>query len=92
MISTKEETDEYADKLQLGGFDDWRLPNRDECLMLSELLLTNKEDCPITIEKGHWVNDNNKHKPGFWDDYPLCGGPEFRWVKSKEGFVRAVRP
>jgi len=92
MISTWEEANEYTSSLQLGGFDDWRLPTRDECLMLTELLLMKKGDCPIKIKKGNWVSNSNKLKPGLWDDYPLCGGPEFRWVDSKEGFVRAVRP
>lgn len=92
MIATLVEAADYVDKLQLAGFDDWRLPTRDECRMLAELLLMKKGDCPIKITKGHWASDNKKPTPGFWDDYPLCGGPEFRWVKTTEGFVRAVRP
>jgi len=91
-ISTWEEANEYANRLELGGFNDWRLPTRHECLFFSELLLMKKGDCGITIKKGHWISDNKKRKPGFWDEYPLCGGSEFRWVKSKKGFVRAVRP
>lgn len=92
-IPTWEEADEYVNRLQLVEFDDWRLPTRDECLFLSELLLMKKGDCPIKIKGGHWVNGHwNKAKSGHWEDYPLCGGPEFRWIKSKEGSVRAVRP
>jgi hypothetical protein len=92
MISDWQDADEYANKLQLGGFDDWRLPTRDECFKLSYLLLMKKGDCSIKIKKGHWVTENKKGKSGFWDDYPLCGGPELRWIKTKEGSVRAVRP
>ena len=93
VISTQEEADEYVKKLQLAGFDDWRLPTRDECLFLSELLLMKKGDCAIKKStKGYWVSNGKRGKAGFWDDYPLCGGPEFRWVKSKKGYVRAVRP
>jgi len=83
IISDWQDADEYANKLQLGGFDDWRLPTRDECFKLSYLLLMKKGDCSIKIKKG---------KSGFWDDYPLCGGPELRWIKTKEASVRAVRP
>lgn len=92
LISNWQEADEYVNRLQLGGFDDWRLPTRDECFTLSTLLLMKKGDCPIKIKKGHWVTENKKRKSGFWDDYPLCGGPEFRWIKTKKGYVRAVRP
>ena len=92
-IPTWEEAHEYVNRLQLGGFDDWRLPTRDECLFLSELLLMKKGDCPIKIKGGHWVNVHwSTGKSGHWEDYPLCRGSEFRWVKSKEGSVRAVRP
>lgn len=83
---------EYANKLELGGFNDWRLPTRDECFTLSTLLFMKKGNCPIKIKKGHWVTENRKGKSGFWDDYPLCGGPEFHWIKTTNGYVRAVRP
>lgn len=96
LISTYKEADEYAKKLQLGGFDDWRLPTPDECLFLSELLLMKKGDCPIKKStKGYWVSNGKDGKLGYWDDYPLCGGSEFHWVSwvtSKKGYVRAVRP
>lgn len=86
MISNWQEAEEYADRLELGGFDDWRLPTRNECFRLSNLLLMKKGDCPIKIKKGQWVTETKKVKSGFWEDYPLCGGPEFRWIKTKGGF------
>ena len=94
MISTQEEADEYVKRLQLAGFDDWRLPTHDECFLLSELLLMKKGDCPIKKStKGYWVSNGKKGESGFWDDYLYCGGPpEFQWVTSKKGYVRAVRP
>ena len=92
-ITTWEEAHDYANRLELGGFADWRLPTPDECLFLSELLFMKKGNCPIKIKGGHWVNGHwSKGKSGHWEDYPLCGGPEFHWVNSKEGSVRAVRP
>lgn len=81
----------YVTTLTLGGFNDWRLPTRDECLSLAELLEMKIGDCPIKIKRGHWVSNNNKHESGYWEDYPLCGGSEFRWIKDKKSTVRAVR-
>ncbi len=49
MISTQEKADEYAKRLQLAGFDDWRLPTRDVCLFLSELLVMKKGVPPSII-------------------------------------------
>lgn len=91
-FSSRQEADDYVRGLELGGFHDWRLPTRAECLALSQLLLLRKGDCPISFTRGHWVSDNRKPKPGFWDEYPLCGGSDFRWVNEQRGSVRAVRP
>lgn len=91
-FSSLNEASEYADSLQLGGFDDWRLPTRDECLSFAELLEIKKGTCPIKFKRAHWVSHRKKSKAGYWEDYPLCGGSEFRWVKGKKGSVRAVRP
>lgn len=91
-FSTWEEANEYVSSLQLGGFDDWRLPTKQETLFLSELLLLNNGTCPISFTRAHWMNDKDKGIAGYWEDYPLCGGSEFLWVDGKEGSVRAVRP
>ncbi len=91
-FSTWQEAKDYADSLELGGFDDWRLPTREECLFLAELLEITKGDCPITFSKAHWVSKESRKNPGHWESYPLCGGSELRWVKGKNGSVRAVRP
>ncbi len=91
-FSTWNEANDYVKGLKLGGFDDWRLPTREECLNFSELLEMKKGDCPIKFKRAHWISNNNRHKSGYWEDYPLCGGSEFRWVKGKKGTVRAVRP
>ena len=91
-FSTWEEANEYAGSLELGGYDDWRLPTREETLFLSELLQLNKGGCPITFKRPHWVNTREKATAGYWEDYPLCGGSELLWVEGKHGPVRAVRP
>lgn len=91
-FATLNEANEYVNSLKVGGFDDWRLPTRSECLSFSELLELKKGNCPIKFKRAHWVSNHKKNKPGYWEDYPLCGGSEFRWVKGKKGSVRAVRP
>lgn len=92
-FSTLAEAKQYADNLQLGGFDDWRLPTRDECLYLAELLLIDKTGCPLDMRRAHWIQDpEGAGQSGRWEDYPMCGGPEFRWTQGKKGSVRAVRP
>lgn len=89
-FSTLNEANEYVSTLNLAGFDDWQLPTRSEYLGLAELLEFKLSDCPIKINQAHWVI-NNKGECGYWEDYPLCGGSEFRWVKDKKGYVRGVR-
>ncbi|MCB2183569.1 MAG: DUF1566 domain-containing protein [Desulfobulbaceae bacterium] len=94
QFATWKEADAYVKTMSHGGFNDWRLPTYDESYRLAELLLMEKKaDCPIKIKKSFWVSDNGKKgKAGYWEDYPLCGGPELRWVKSSKGSVLAVRP
>ncbi len=41
------------------------------CHNYFQLLLMKKGVCPIKINKGHWVSDNNAMKPGSWDDNML---------------------
>lgn len=93
-FSTWVEADTYVKTISLAGFHDWRLPTYDEWYKLTELLQMQKSvDCPIKIKGSCWISDNKKNgKAGHWEDYPLCGGPELHWIKSKKGTVRAVRP
>lgn len=91
-FSSWNEANEYVNSLELAGYTDWRLPTRDECLDLSEILQIKKGTCPIKFKRAHWIRGKKNGKTGYWDDYPLCGGSELRWVRGKEGSVRAVRP
>ena len=93
-FSSWQEANDYVKSLKIAGFDNWRLPTRQEYLRLSELLAINKGDCPIKTKKAHWTQvDGKEQKPGYWEDIAMCGGLDFRWVNSKLGStVLAVRP
>ncbi len=91
-FSSFEEAREYVEDLDLGGHNDWRFPTRDELYVLCELFeLKFSGDCPIKSEGSYW-SKNGKVKSGEWFAYPLCGGSDFRYLKSTTGRVRAVRP
>lgn len=86
---------EYADKLDLDGRQDWRLPTSDELYTLHDLIegkLTG--DCVIK-DKGmsFWTGESERWgQVGYWQTYPLCGGVDYEYKKQRSGVVRAVRP
>ncbi|RJX28455.1 MAG: DUF1566 domain-containing protein [Desulfurivibrio sp.] len=93
--STWQEAREYAERLNLGGYGDWRLPTRKELYMLHYLAALGDNDCMMKLGNNYnyWsVSPSQEVNAGRWESYPLCGGNEFKYVKAKQGFVRAVRP
>jgi len=91
-FSSGEEARAYAEGLELGGFGDWRLPTKDELYYLCDIFELKLEgDCSIKPKGSYW-SDNGRIQPGEWEAYPLCGGSEYKYLKRKNGRVRAVRP
>jgi hypothetical protein len=91
-FSSLKEAEDFVANMKLGGFNDWRLPTRDELFRLSDIIehkLT--ADCPLNTTGNYW-SKNGKGEVGEWYPYPLCAGYDFRYLKSKTGRVRAVRP
>ncbi len=87
------EAQEYADNLKLGDYSDWRLPSKDEYYSLCYIFELRREgNCPIKLKGNYWVANGDAPQAGKWESYPLCGGSEFRYLKSKTGRVIAVRP
>jgi len=94
QYSSWQEARRYAENLELGGCNDWRLPTKDELYMLHYISeLQGDNDCKMKLSGNFWsFTAGQEATAGRWESYPLCGGNEFRYVKTDKGFVRAVRP
>lgn len=92
VFASGREAEDYARSLELGGHDDWRLPSKEELYELCYLYeLRLAGDCPLKLSGSYWSSDGGG-QAGEWQAYPLCGGPGFRYLKSKTGRARGVRP
>lgn len=91
-LSSSQEAQDYVSNLRLGDYRDWRLPTKDEYYSLCYLFeLKRSGDCPLKLQGNYWLTEGGL-QAGKWESYPLCGGSELRYLKSKTGRVRAVRP
>ena len=91
-FSSFEEAEKYVKNLDLAGYSDWRFPTKDELFSLCNLFeLKLAGDCPMKSKGSYW-SKNGKGEGGEWHAYPLCGGSDLVYLKSKTGRVRAVRP
>lgn len=91
-FSNWDDANQHVKSLNLGGFNDWRMPTPDECLRLSKLIKMKKSNCPMETGGNHWVNKDDSFEAGQWESNINCDGPLFRWTKDKKGTVKAVRP
>jgi hypothetical protein len=94
-FSSLEEAERYAASLQLGGYNDWRVPTREEYFQLHYIFSERKNnDCAMNLKGEYWsMPEGEEPDLGHWETYFLCGA-EFKYVESygMEGYVRAVRP
>ena len=91
-FSSFQKAENYMSKIELGGYTDWRFPTKDELLTLCNTVEHKlAANCPLNTEGSYW-SKNGKGEAGEWYPYPLCAGYDFRYLKSKIGRVRAVRP
>ncbi len=95
LFTSWEEANNYAKKLELDGYSDWRLPTREEFLELYfafDYGSANAKDLGIVIEGNFW--SDKKEGFGFsgaWKDGDSCEISRDYKIAGK-GYVRAVRP
>lgn len=92
VFTSGQEALAYVDGLSLGDYDDWRLPTKEELYDLCVLYdMKWAGDCPMRLKGSYWMQ-NGTSEAGEWDAYPLCGGSDYQYFKTRTGRVRAVRP
>lgn len=93
-FSSFQEAKQYAENLKLGGYDDWRLPTKQELFSLHFIVYWKKNgNCKLKYPGEYFILDEDEVSLGHWQTYILCE-PNFKYVQSlgTKGFVRAVRP
>ncbi|MDD3815064.1 MAG: DUF1566 domain-containing protein [Desulfocapsaceae bacterium] len=91
-FSSGQEAMNYVQNLNLGKHGDWRLPSKMELYELCQIFDMNLAgDCPIKLKGSYWATNGEVHA-GEWEAYPICGGSELKYLKTRSGRVRAVRP
>ena len=95
VFSSLHKAQVYAANLRLGGYDDWRLPTKEEMFHLFHIFVWKKStDCVMNRSGEYWtVSKNRESSLGHWEINYSCG-PEYKYVESlkSKGYVRAVRP
>lgn len=88
-----EQAHQYAENLDLAGFNDWRLPTYDELYILNRIIDQKKYgNCQIKLKNSSWTgNTEKKARAGYWDSEPLCGGPSYFFIKRPTGVAITVR-
>lgn len=95
VFNSPEEARQYAETLSIGGYDDWRLPTRDELFDLYCIFFWERNgNCTMNRNGNFWsMSEVGVPLLGHWETYFLCA-PEHKYVRSlgTRGYVRAVRP
>ena len=92
--------EKYAAELRLGGFNDWKLPTREQRLTITDLSRHNPALFePIKHRDGHWewtctpcawLIENGTPR-AFWQVYSSDGYVFFDYRDYYDGFVRPCR-
>jgi hypothetical protein len=82
----------YADKLETGGYDDWRLPTVSELYELYMIFdLHQNGDCRLEVEGTYWSDEPDlQGRVGTWELDDNCDA-ERQYIPKNRGRVRAVR-
>lgn len=82
----------YVKQLNLGGYDDWRLPSVTELYGLYMTFdLHENGGCTMKVEGTYWSDEEDlEGRVGTWELDDNCD-PERRYIPKQRGQVRAVR-
>ncbi len=82
----------YVAKLNIGGYDDWRLPSVTELYGLYMTFdLHENGGCKMNVEGTYWSDEEDlEGRVGTWELDDNCD-PERRYIPKQRGKVRAVR-
>ncbi len=92
-IRSLEDAKKYADTMERGGYNDWRLPTVSELYGLYIIFdLHNNGDCEMKMEGNYWSDEPDMDgRVGTWELDDNCD-PERQYIPKKKGLVRVIRP
>lgn len=92
-IRSLEDAKKYADTMERGGYNDWRLPTVSELYGLYIIFdLHNNGNCQMKVEGNYWSDEPDMDgRVGTWELDDNCD-PERQYISKKKGLVRVIRP
>jgi hypothetical protein len=94
MTASLKDAEQYVQTLNLGGYDDWRLPTTSELFQLAYFFdLFQNGDCTLEREGNYWSSEKDgQGKAGAWEITANQCDPARQYTPGSKGYVRAVRP
>ena len=94
MATSLEEAEQYTRSLELGGYNDWRLPTVNELYDLNYLFdLFLVGNCTLDRKGSYWSSEKNgAGNAGAWEIGASQCDPSREYSPATMGYVRAVRP
>jgi hypothetical protein len=91
-IKSLEDANTYVKNLNLGGYNDWRLPTVAELYELHLAFdLQNNGNCELKSEGNYWSNEPDMEgRVGAWEMDDNCD-PERQYAPKDTGRVRVIR-